>query len=314
MNIILKRVIVISELAHASKPSNLSLEARDTRPMPFCSPSLSNTGFPTTEANLATSRSQVHFDNQITMRSHTLHQHSDSMSPPNLSQTASHPLMPLGSDSSASYSSSSHLGSNQHLTSTDNISMNSDTSNQLDMHQLSHDQMDRNTRLAQSSLDLNSHVQTFQQHSNSQQHLQQQQHHLQQHPHHQLPSFQSHQSSNTALYNSGQGIGSSTGDFSSYGPMYQYYSNLNKCRPNPYQRPSSNNSAAAQAVAAQAAVAAQYPFSVFSSYPGFNTSAGNLSSSDGSSSATAASLAAALRPHSYDYSGATPSGLSSLPR
>ena len=282
--------------------------------MPFCSSSLSNTGFPTAEANLATSRSQVHFDNQITMRSHTLHQHSDSMSPPNLSQTASHPLMPLGSDSSASYSSSSHLGSNQHLTSTDNISMNSDTSNQLDMHQLSHDQMDRNTRLAQSSLDLNSHVQTFQQHSNSQQHLQQQQHHLQQHPHHQLPSFQSHQSSNTALYNSGQGIGSSTGDFSSYGPMYQYYSNLNKCRPNPYQRPSSNNSAAAQAVAAQAAVAAQYPFSVFSSYPGFNASAGNLSSSDASSSATAASLAAALRPHSYDYSGATPSGLSSLPR
>jgi uncharacterized protein YlxW (UPF0749 family) len=85
--------------------------------------------------------------------------------------------------------------------------MNSDTSNQLDMHQLSHDQMDRNTRLAQSSLDLNSHVQTFQQHSNSQQHLQQQQHHLHQHPHHQLPSFQSHQSSNAALYNSGQGIG-----------------------------------------------------------------------------------------------------------
>lgn len=278
---------------------------------------LVTSGFPTTVSNMssmATSRSQAHYDPSNAMRGHPSHPHADSISPPNLSQSLSHPLMPLGSDSSTSYASS-HLGSGQHLTSTDNLPINSDNSNQLDIHRLSQDQMD-NHRLAQSSLELNPHVPTFQ-HPNQHGH---QQHQLQQQ--HQLPSFHPHQTSNS-LYNSTQGIGPSGGDFSSYGPMYQHYSNylnLNKCRSNPYQRPSSNNSAAAQAVAAQAAVAAQYASSVFSSYPGFNTSSGNISSNDGSSSATAASLAAALYPsraHSYDYSstpGATSGGISSLPR
>ena len=181
------------------------------------------------------------------------------------------------------------------------------------MHRLSQDQLD-NHRLAQPSLELNQHAPTFQHPNQHQQHQLQQQH--------QLPSFHPHQTSNS-LYNSAQGIGPSGSDFSSYGPMYQHYSNylnLNKCRSNPYQRPSSNNSAAAQAVAAQAAVAAQYASSVFSSYPGFNASAGNLSNNESASSATAASLAAALYPsraHSYDYSGApgaTSGGISSLPR
>jgi hypothetical protein len=268
--------------------------------------------------SVATPRSQVHFDTSNTMRGHHLHTHADSISPPNVSQNLPHPLMPLGSDSSASYSSSTHLGTSQHLTAADNISLNPDTSSQLDMHRLSHDQLDGH-RLAQSSLELNPHVSTFQ-HPNQHGH---QQHQLQQQHQHQIPSFHPHQTANTSLYNSTQGIGSSGGDFSSYGPMYQHYSNylsLNKCRSNPYQRPSSNNSAAAQAVAAQAAAAAQYASSVFSSYPGFNASAGNLSSTEGTSSATAASLAAALypsRPHSYDYSGASSTasgGISSLPR
>ena len=263
-------------------------------------------------SSMSTSRSQVHFDPSHAMRGHPLQPHADSISPPNLTQSLSHTLMPVGSDSSTSYSSS-HLGSGQHLA-TENLPINPDASNQIDMHRLSQDQLD-NHRLAQSSLEVNSHVPTFQ-HPNQHGHQQSQ---LQQH---QLPTFHPHQASNS-LYNSTQGIGPSGSDFSSYGPMYQHYSNylnLNKCRSNPYQRPSSNNSAAAQAVAAQAAVAAQYASSVFSSYPGFNASAGNLSTNDGSSSASAASLAAALYPsraHSYDYSGAsgaTSGGISSLPR
>ena len=268
-------------------------------------------------SSMVASRSQVHFDPQNTMRGHHLHTHSDSISPPNLNQNMSNALIPLGSDSSVSYTSPSQPGSSQHLSTTDNLSLNSDTSNQLDMHRLSHDQLD-NHRLAQSALELNTHAPTFQ-HHNQHGH---QQHQLQQQHQHQLTPFHPHETSNASLYNSGQGLGPSGGDFSSYGPMYQHYSNylnLNKCRSNPYQRPSSNNSAAAQAVAAQAAAAAQYA-SVFSSYPGFNSSTGHLSNTDGTSTATAASLAAALYPsraHSYDYSGAssaTPSGLSSLPR
>ena len=113
--------------------------------------------------------------------------------------------------------------------------------------------------------------------------------------------------------------------------MYQHYSNyLTKCRSNPYQRPSSNHSAAAtaQAVAAQAAAAqaaaAQYASSVFGAYPGFPSSTGGLPSTEGTPSAAAAgALAAALyqpRPHSYDYSNtgapasAGPGSLTGLPR
>ena len=301
-----------TEISDGSKLANSSLDPNEDETFPTA---ISNVPITTS------SRSQMHFDNSNTMRGHHLNLHGGSISPPNLSHNLPHSLMPLGSDSSASYSSSPHLGSSQHLATEDNIHLTSETSNQHEMHRSSHEHLD-NQRLTQSAFDLNSFQHVPNQHGHHQQQLQ-----------HQLQSFHHHQTSNPSLYNSAQGLSSnpSSGnvstDFCGYGPMYQHYSNylsLNKCRSNPYQRPSSNNSASAtaQAVAAQAAAAAQYASSVFSSYPGFNPATGNMSNMESNSSAASASLAAALyppRPHSYDYSSAgtssaSGSSLSGLPR